>query len=51
MKWYWWILIVILGLNVLAIAMISFLMAGDWLAERRQRSRERAPRAGDSSRT
>lgn len=51
MKWYWWVLTVILALNALAIAMIGFLMAGDWLGQRRHRRHEKAPQRGDSSQT
>lgn len=48
MKWYWWILVVILGLNAIAIAMIGMMMAGDWLSERRRSRRRDRPR-GDPS--
>lgn len=40
MEWYWWILIVILGLNASAIAMLGFMMVGDWFAQRRLKKRE-----------
>jgi hypothetical protein len=35
MKWYWWILFAILGLNAVAIALIGFMLIGDWINERR----------------
>lgn len=49
MKWYWWVLAAILALNAVAIAMIGFLMASDWLDQRRQRRNEKTTRRVDSS--
>ena len=49
MKWYLWVLIVILGLNVFAIAMLGLMMAGDWLAQRRLTKCDKRLRGGDSS--
>ena len=48
MRWYWWILVVILGLNVFAIAMLGFMMAGDWVAQRRMKKCESRPPDDDS---
>ena len=36
MKWYLWILIVILGLNAIAIGMTGFMLVGDWFLQRRR---------------
>jgi len=49
MRWYWWILFVILGLNLFAIAMLGFMMAGDWVAQRRLKKREGWPPADEAS--
>ena len=49
MRWYWWILVAILGLNVFAIAMLGFMMVGDWVAQRRMKKYEDRPPADDSS--
>jgi len=47
MKWYWWILIVVLALNGLAIAMLVGMMISDWLG-RRRRAKRRSARRADS---
>jgi hypothetical protein len=49
MAWYWWILIAILGLNAFAIAMLGFMMVGDWVTQRRMKKCEGRPPRDDSS--
>ena len=49
MRWYWWILFVILGLNLFAIAMLGFMMAGDWVTQRRLKKHEGWPPADEAS--
>ena len=49
MRWYWWVLIAILGLNLVAMAMLGFMMVGDWIAHRRSGKHEGPPPADDSS--
>jgi hypothetical protein len=49
MRWYWWVLIAILGLNLVAMAMLGFMMVGDWIAHRRSSKHEGPPPADDSS--
>ena len=38
MAWYWWVLIVILGLNALVIVVVALFLATDWLRTRRAAS-------------
>jgi hypothetical protein len=48
MAWYLWILVVILGLNVLAIGMLSVMMLADYFAQRRFRGPARPQRERES---
>ena len=47
MRWYWWVLIAILGLNLVAMAMLGFMMVGDWIAHRRSGKHEGPPPADE----
>jgi hypothetical protein len=49
MSWYWWIPIVILGLNAFAIAMLGAMMIGDWFAQRRAKKESWQPHRDDPS--
>jgi hypothetical protein len=40
MAWYWWVISVILGLNVLVVAMVALFLAVDWLRTRAADSEE-----------
>ena len=49
MAWYWYILIVILGLNAVAIALLGLMMVGDWVTQRRIAKGRWVPPADESS--
>ncbi len=51
MKWYWWLVIVILGLNALVIVLISIVLFIDWIKQKRIMRKKRQMMAGDSERT
>lgn len=51
MRWYWWVLVAIMGLNMFAIAMLGLMMIGDWMEQRRTRRPESPPPPDDSPET
>lgn len=48
MAWYLWILVVVLGLNAVAIALLGLMMISDWFAQRRMRRHEYPPPEDDA---
>ena len=48
MTWFLWVLVVILGLNAVAIALLGLMMLSDWFAQRRMKRGEYPPPDDDA---